>query len=137
MRDRTYRRVIAAFLSNTPQKGGNRMPAPGVLEALVVVAGALVEPLPDGSAPTYPQAAARAGVPLGTLHTRLARVKAEHPEAYGVVMDERRRQLAERHRRALERQESRSRAWHRRQANRRHYRLFGFWPWERRTAKGG
>ncbi len=46
-------------------------------------------------------------------------------------MAERRRQLAERHERAVERAEAHSRRWHRRQANRKFYYEHGRWPWER------
>ena len=79
---------------------------------------------------TYPQLAAALGVHLGTIHAHLRRVRQRHPELYALVMAERAHQLAARHQQALARAEAHSRAWHRKQANRRYYYRFGRWPWE-------
>lgn len=104
----------------------------------------MLRALPDGqrrvalaligqpAAPTYQQVADALGVHVGTVHRHLGRVRAARPELYARLMAERRQQLAERHDRAVERAERRSRAWHRRQANRRYYQRFGRWPWEPR-----
>lgn len=62
----------------------------------------------------------------------LRRLRLREPEAYELVMEERRRQLAERHEEALGRADAHSAEWHRRQANRRYLLRFGHWPWERR-----
>ncbi len=82
-------------------------------------------------APTYPEVAARLGLGLGTVHTHLRRLRERHPEVYAAVLAERARQLARRHTAALARDEAHSRHWHRKQANRRYYARFGYWPWER------
>ncbi len=82
-------------------------------------------------APTYPEVAARLGIGLGTVHTHLKRLRAGHPDVYAAVMVERARQLARRHEAALARDAAYSRHWHRKQANRRFYARYGYWPWER------
>lgn len=91
--------------------------------ALALVAGR--------DAPTYPEVAARLGIGLETVHTHLKRLRAGHPDVYAAVMAERARQLAQRHRAALARDAAHSRRWHRKQANRRFYARYGYWPWER------
>ncbi|HEY3080787.1 MAG TPA: hypothetical protein VGM69_12905 [Chloroflexota bacterium] len=104
----------------------------GVLEDLRMVVEALTAPTEDGDAPTYPDAAARARLPLGTFHDHLAGVRRRHREAYARLMAWRRDQLAQRHRRAELRREQRSKKWHRRQAARRLRERFGRYPWELR-----
>lgn len=91
-----------------------------VAEALVV----------EEDAPTYPQVAEALGVHLGTVHTHLRRLRLLHPEVWEAVTAERQRQLWERHAGAVARADAHSREWHRKQANRRYYYRFGFWPWE-------
>ncbi len=81
--------------------------------------------------PTYPAVAARLVIGLGTVHTHLRRLRERHPDLYTAVMAERARQLARRHKDALTRDEAHSRRWHRKQANRRFYACYRYWPWER------
>ena len=107
---------LAAMLATLP--GGRRR----VAEALV---GGTV-------APTYTAVAAQLGISLGTVHRHLQRTRLRHPAVHAALVDERRRQLTARHDRAIERAISRSRRWHRRQANRRYFERFGCWPWEPR-----
>ncbi len=92
------------------------------------VALALIVPR---AAPTYPEIAARLGIGLGTVHTHLKRLREGQPNVYAAVMAERAQSLARRHRAALARDAAHSRRWHRRQANRRFYARYGYWPWER------
>lgn len=83
-----------------------------------------------GRARTYAVAAKAAGVSVNTLKTQLRRVRLRAPAVWDEVCRVRAGQLAQRHRAAVARAEQRSRAWHRRQANRRYYQRFGRWPWE-------
>ena len=92
------------------------------------VAGALV----DGSrARTYRGVATLLGLHLGTVHQHLRRIRLRHPDVYAALMLRRAHQLTERHARAVQRAESHSQEWHRRQANRRLFYALGRWPWEK------
>ena len=82
-------------------------------------------------APTYRQVAAKLGIHVGTVYQHLRRIRENAPTLYELIMEERRRQLAVRHEQVVKRAEAHSRAWHRKQANRRYYYHFGRWPWER------
>ncbi len=92
------------------------------------VALALIVPR---DAPTYPEVAARLGIGLGTVHTHLKRLRTGHPDVYAAVMAERAQSLTRRHREALARDAAHSRRWQHRQAHRRCYARYGYWPWER------
>lgn len=79
----------------------------------------------------YREAEELLGVSVGTVYEPLRRVRARHPEVYGLLMASRRGQLDRRHREAVARAEERSRRYHRRKAAYRHHEQFGVWPWER------
>jgi transposase len=81
---------------------------------------------------TYAGAAKKLGISLGTVYTHLRRLREGWPELYAEVMSIRREQLAIRHTQALWRARRHSDHWHRAQSARRHYRLFGCWPRERK-----
>ena len=78
---------------------------------------------------TYAAAATAAGVSVNTLKTQLRRVRQQQPAVWAQVHAVRAAHLAQRHAAALARADAHSRAWHRRQANRRYRERFGRWPW--------
>jgi transposase len=84
---------------------------------------------------TYGRVAARLGIGLGTVYTHLRRLRERSPELYAEVMTLRRQQLEARHTLAVWRAQYHSDQWHRAQSARRHYRLFGCWPHERKFYK--
>ena len=84
-----------------------------------------------GYAVTYAQAAQRAGVSMGTLHTHLRRVREGYPILYSAVMGVRARQLGVRHSSAMLRAAEHSKVWHRKRANVRFFKRFGYWPRKR------
>ena len=65
--------------------------------------------IPSGR--TYKEAAEAAEMSLGTLYTHLRRVRQNHPEVYGEVMETRSMQLAVRHHHAVADRQLRSREW--------------------------
>lgn len=81
---------------------------------------------------TIAAAAKVAGISPNTLKTHLQRIRVGEPKLWTEIQAVRKRHLAQRHARALERDEAHSREWHRRQANRRYRERFGCWPWEPR-----
>lgn len=84
---------------------------------------------------TYEGVADQLGIGLGTVYTHLRRLRERSPELYDEVMAMRRAQLAARHTLAVWRAQAHSDHWHRAQSARRHYRLFGCWPHERKFYK--
>ncbi len=92
---------------------------------------AVVGLLGGDEARTYWQAAALAGIGVGTLYCHLRRIRRRHPELYAVIREVRRAQLATRHEAALRRAERHSRDFHRRSGAYRYYERFGHWPWQR------
>jgi transposase len=72
------------------------------------VAWALIEGR-DGA--TYRQVAEQLGIHVGTVHQHMRRVRLLHPELYAVIMAERARQLAERHKRAIARAKAHTNRW--------------------------
>jgi hypothetical protein len=54
-------------------------------------------------AKNYSALAVELGVHIGTVHRHLGRIRSRHPEVYSALMVVRKRQLAERHKRALAR----------------------------------
>ena len=84
----------------------------------------------EREAPTYSEVASKLCVSQGTLHTHLRIIRQRHPEFYALIMERRREQLARRHAAAVERQEARSRQWHRRQGFLRYREAHGRYPWE-------
>jgi hypothetical protein len=84
---------------------------------------------------TYQGTALELGVHVGTVYRHLGRLRQRWPELYVEVMRIRAMQLERRHAAAVARAEARSASWQRRQAARRHRRLFGVWPHERKFYK--
>jgi hypothetical protein len=80
---------------------------------------------------TYPAVADLLKIHLGTVHQHLRRIRLLHPHVYAALMSERAGQLVQRHEQALARAQQHSQDWHQSQAARRHFYLFGRWPWER------
>ena len=106
-------RALRTLLASLPP--GRRRVAEGLVQA--------------EQAPTYGELAELLGLHQGTVYQHLRRLRRQHPEVYAALMAERGRQLAERHKRALARVEARSEAWHHEQAERRHFRRFGYYSW--------
>jgi AcrR family transcriptional regulator len=115
----TKRQILHDMLADVPRRQA--------AAAVALVGGA--------RARTYREAAARMGVHVGTLYTHLRRLRLRYPEVYAALMDVRGDRLAARHKAALARDWARSRAWHKRQANRRYRARFGCWPWEARRRR--
>ena len=66
----------------------------------------------DDGGRTYRALAAQLEVSLGTVHQHLRRIRLRHPQVYTAIMHERARQLANRHRGALERAQAHRDRWH-------------------------
>lgn len=67
---------------------------------------------------------------VGTVHTHMRRVRVRHPDLYGAVMAERRRQLAARHEAVLQDRRERSLRWGRRRYAKWYRQEHGRWPWD-------
>ena len=97
-------------------------PSSGSIERILSVLPAaqrrVAKALIAGSeAKTYHAVAAELGVNIGTVHQHLRRIRNGHPDVYSVVMAVRRRQLAERHERALVRAREHDAWWFRQPAS--------------------
>ncbi len=79
---------------------------------------------------SYRDVADGLGIHLGTVHTHLRRIRQLHPCVYAALMDERRRQLAERHSAIVEERRLRSLRWGRRRYAARYRATRRDWPWE-------
>ena len=77
--------------------------------------------------PTYPEAAAAAGMSLGTLFTHLRRVRRKHPKLYAAIRKVRKAQLAIRHRNAVANARAHTCAYFRRMRRSQMYLLTGYW----------
>lgn len=77
------------------------------LSALPVGQQRVCENLLDAHCYTYSEVAGLLGISAGTVRQHLARMRANHPALYRRLMAARRRQLAERHERALAREDLR------------------------------
>lgn len=79
---------------------------------------------------SYRDVAVGLGIHLGTVYTHLRRIRQRHPCVYAALMDERRRQLAERHAAVVDERRLRSLRWGRRRYAASYRATSGEWPWE-------